>query len=66
EKELKEIIEKINPRQLFFIHIQPPQKKYLVPLDQEGIEKFRTLVRKEFESTDRQVIVPEYGKPYEL
>lgn len=66
EKELKEIIEKINPRQLFFIHIQPPQKKYLVPLDQEGVEKFRAMVRKEFESADRQVIVPEYGRSYEL
>lgn len=66
EKELKEIVKRIAPQKLFFVHIQPPGKKFLQPLKEKEAEELKELVQKEFRSLAQEIILPEYGKTYEL
>ena len=66
EKELKEVVERINPKKLFVIHAQPPQKKYLIPLKEEEAREFQEMVKEEFSRFAEEVITPAYGKTYEL
>jgi ribonuclease J len=64
--ELKEIIGRINPVKLFLIHAQPPQKKFLVPLEEKDARSFLKMVANEFGELAGEVIIPQYAKSYEL
>jgi ribonuclease J len=66
EKELKEIVKRIAPQKVFFVHIQPPGKKFLQPLKEREVKKLEKLVKKEFRGLAQEIILPEYGKTYEL